>query len=101
MRYERQIVLREWGTAGQVALETASAVIPCGGRSLDVAERYLHAAGVARVEGATSVSPEARPSPFVASMIALPWHAPEARAVGLGAAHAVDFLTCTLREVPR
>ncbi len=113
MRYERQLVLREWGSAGQAALEAARAELPCAGRELAVAERYLQAAGVpsvsglsasaaARGEGGASngVSP-AGPGPFANALAALPWHAGAAREVGLGAAHAVDFLAATLREVRR
>ena len=110
MRYERQLVLREWGTAGQAALAASRAELPCAGRELAVAERYLHAAGVSAVTGvietdANGVNEAAdharRAGPFASALAALPWHAEEAREVGLGAAHAVDFLAATLREVRR
>jgi hypothetical protein len=42
-----------------------------------------------------------RAGPFASALAALPWHAEKAREVGLGAAHAVDFLAATLREVRR
>lgn len=104
MRYERQLVLREWGSAGQAALEAARAEVPCAGVELAVAERYLQAAGVAAVSvagGAGSEAPRASFGPFASALAGLTWHAEESRAVGLGAAHAVDFLATTLREVRR
>ncbi len=108
MRYERQLVLREWGTAGQAALAASRAELPCAGREIAVAERYLQAAGVASVSSvnASAVArgeggSPAGPGPFASALEALPWHAEEAREVGLGAAHAVDFLAATLREVRR
>ena len=105
MRYERQLVLREWGTAGQAALEAAHAELPCEGEAFAVAARYLQAAGVSHVSAvarASSSVPVASPeASFVAAMGALPWHADSAREVGIGAAHAVEFLATTLREVPR
>jgi hypothetical protein len=107
VRYERQLVLREWGTAGQAALEAARAELPCAGAELAVAERYLQAAGVAAVigapreggDGAGAFGPAA--GPFASALAGLPWHAEESRSVGLGAAYAVDFLATTLREVRR
>jgi hypothetical protein len=109
VRYERQLVLREWGTAGQAALEAAHAELPCEGEAFAVAARYLQAAGVSHVSAVARASssvpvasPEASPkASFVAAMGALPWHADSAREVGIGAAHAVEFLATTLREVPR
>ncbi len=102
MRYERQLVLREWGSAGQAALEAARAELPCAGRELAVAERYLQAAGVSSVTGAAPIEGEPRGGgPFAHALEALPWHAGAAREVGLGAAHAVDFLAAALREARR
>jgi hypothetical protein len=102
VRYERQLVLREWGTAGQAALEAASAVLACSGGAFAVAERYLQAAGIARVQSESREATAPREvATFVASLESLPWHASEARTVGVGAAHAVDFLVRTLREAPR
>jgi len=95
MKYERQLVLREWGSSGQAALEASRARLPCHGPALAVAERYLHAAGITNVAAATD---GASKGPLAATVDALPWHSAGARVVGLGAACAVDFLATTLRE---
>jgi hypothetical protein len=96
MKYERQLVLREWGSSGQAALEASHARLPCQGTALAVAERYLHAAGIADVAAAEVGSSR---GPLAEAVIGLPWHSTRARDVGLGAACAVDFLAMTLREV--
>lgn len=121
MRFERQIVLREWGSAGQAALEASRAEIACADDAFVVAERYLHAAGVTEVVApvapvapvaagasgpsvatvATGAGERQVDAPFVAAVEGLPWHAPASRAVGVGAAHALAFVARTLREASR
>lgn len=112
MRFERQIVLREWGSAGQAALEASRAEIACADDAFVVAERYLHAAGVTEVVApvaagasgpsvATGAGEQQVDAPFVAAIEGLPWHAPASRAVGVGAAHALAFVARTLREASR
>ncbi len=118
MRFERQIVLREWGSAGQAALEASRAEIACADDAFVVAERYLHAAGVTEVVApvapvaagasgpsvatvATVAGERQVDAPFVAAVEGLPWHAPASRAVGVGAAHALAFVARTLREASR
>lgn len=102
MRYERQLVLREWGTAGQAALEAACAELPCAGAELAVASRYLNAAGVTAVRGDVERAEREGPkAPFADALASLPWHASSSREVGVGAAHAVDFIARTLRGARR
>jgi hypothetical protein len=118
VRFERQIVLREWGSAGQAALEASRAEIACADDAFVVAERYLHAAGVTEVVApvapvaagasgpsvatvATVAGERQVDAPFVAAVEGLPWHAPASRAVGVGAAHALAFVARTLREASR
>jgi len=98
MKYERQLVLREWGTSGQAALEAAAGDLPCSCEAFVVAERYLHAAGVSSVREASADAPR---GPVTMAVDALPWHSSAARMVGAGAACAVDFLAETLREARR
>ena len=112
MRFERQIVLREWGSAGQAALEASRAEIACADDAFVVAERYLHAAGVTEVVAPVAVGASVATvatvagerqvdASFVAAVEGLPWHAPASRAVGVGAAHALAFVARTLREASR
>ncbi len=102
MRYERQLVLREWGSAGQAVLAASHASLPCAGSAFAVAERYLRAAGVPSVEASATRAGAAPPEgPFASALGALPWHAEGAREIGIGAAHAVDFLAAALHAVPR
>jgi hypothetical protein len=56
----------------------------------------VQAAGVAEARACEGIA-----GPFAAAMGALPWHTEAPREVGLGAAHALDFLATTLREVGR
>ena len=94
MRFERQIILKEWGSAGQALLSTTRAGLPCEGEAFAVAERYLHAAGVSAVEHDAVCT---QPRSLEAMIDALAWHSAPAKSVGVGAACAVDFLTTTLR----
>jgi hypothetical protein len=48
-RYGRQLVLGEWGAAGQERLAVASATVQGRGRAAELAVMYLAGAGVARV----------------------------------------------------
>lgn len=97
MRYERQLILAEWGSRGQSAVEAATVQLPCAEPARAVAVRYLEAAGF----GAVGDAPCTHAREFERAVTALPWHASSARAVGLGAACAVDALVHTLREARR
>lgn len=95
-RYQRQMLLPEWGAAGQERVRAARVEVRGEGYAAEVARRYLVGAGVGAVTMAASTSPEALAVLVEGKPVVMARDRADVDRVALGAACAVEALKALL-----